>query len=32
MEGIIMNELELCYHLGELPSAQHRAGLAGLVV
>lgn len=27
-----MNELELNYQLAELPSAQHRAGLAGLVL
>ena len=27
-----MNELELTYQLAELPSAQHRAGLAGLVL
>jgi CRISPR-associated protein Cmx8 len=27
-----VNELKLTYHLAELPSAQHRAGLAGLVL
>lgn len=27
-----MSELELTYQLAELPSAQHRAGLAGLVL
>ena len=27
-----MKELELDYNLAELPSSQHRAGLAGLVL